>query len=216
MKKLILIFITMFLFVNNANAQIIETQINDLTNNIDSLIEKLKNNEANRLDKTYPIGSIYKTTTYSKASEVGNALGGVWEAYAIGKNLVGVDQNDTNFNVVDKTGGSSFTILSSSNLPPHTHSIPVLSGTAASAGAHTHGLYGGIAVWTSSTTKFGLTTGSSFSNFSTLKQTAATGSAGAHSHTVTMNASTTGSVGSATSFTNLSSYTTVYIYRRIG
>lgn len=216
MRKILLVLITLFLFINNVNAQTTDEQLTELKNNMDSLIEKLNNNETNRLDKTYPIGSIYKTTIYSTAKEVNEAIGGVWEKYANGKTLVGIDPDDENFNEVNKIGGSSTTTLVAGNLPSHTHSIPALSGTAASAGAHTHGLYDGIALWVSSVTNYGFTSGSGYSNFDTLNQTAATGSAGAHTHTVTTNASNTGSTGSGTSFTNLPSYTTAYIYKRIG
>lgn len=138
MKKLIVIILSICLFIESENAMTLEEQLIELKNNYKELDIKIENVENSILNKTYPIGSIYETTTYSTVAEVNNALGGTWEVYGSGKTLVGVDSNSENFNTVNKTGGNSSTTLSVSNLPGHTHSIPVLSGTAASAGAHTH------------------------------------------------------------------------------
>ena len=100
--------------------------------------KKQEDTEIELLDKTYPVGSIYITTTYSNASAVANAIGGTWETYGTGKTLIGVNGTDSNFNTVNKEGGSLTTTLAVTNLPSHNHSIPALSGTAASAGEHTH------------------------------------------------------------------------------
>ena len=45
--------------------------------------------------------------------------------------------------------------------------------------------------------------------------TGSTSSNGAHTHTVTTTASTTGAQGSGTAFTNLQPYITVYMYKRV-
>lgn len=138
MKKIFLIIMIFFLSINNIKALTIEEELNNLKNQANQIEEKINNLEASRLNKTYPIGSIYITTTYSSPEAVANAIGGTWEAYGSGRTLVGVDPNNTSFNSVNKTGGSSTTTLGTSNLPSHTHNIPSLSGTAASAGTHTH------------------------------------------------------------------------------
>lgn len=138
MKKILFLLLVSFLLINNAYALTEEQTLNDLINNVKSLESKIDGLIETRLDKTYPIGSIYETTTYSNASEVGNALGGVWETYGAGKTLVSFDSGDSAFNVIGKTGGTNITTLTTANLPSHTHSIPALTGTAASAGAHTH------------------------------------------------------------------------------
>ena len=137
MKKLTTI-IAMFLFINHVNADTLQEQFINLKTDYYELEEKIENIENTRLDKIYPIGSIYETTNYSTAEQVNEALGGTWERYGNGKTLVGVDSTDESFNTVNKTGGTSTTTLVTANLPSHTHSIPALSGTAASAGAHTH------------------------------------------------------------------------------
>ena len=58
------------------------------------------------LDKIYPVGSIYMTTSFTTASQVQNAIGGTWVAWGSGRVPVGVSSTDTNFNSVEKTGGA--------------------------------------------------------------------------------------------------------------
>lgn len=258
MKKLFLLLI-MFLFIGQANAKTIEDQLVELKNNVNDLETKMNDTEKNRLNKIYPIGSIYETTTYSTANEVGEALGGVWERYGNGKTLVGVDENDTDFNragINDK--GSKTTTLSIKNLPSHTHSIPALSGTAvqgstaATGGNHTHSIPAVTVTtstagshyhesWTTLNANEALSHGmsglsssgyawiasggkgkkiwmteSAGSHSHTVTIGASTsGGGGAHSHSVTTVASTSGGSGSDTAFTNMQPYITVYMYKRV-
>jgi len=227
---------------------------NVLNTKYKSVLSQKESYENTFLDKTHPVGSIYVSTNYSTISQVSVALGGTWEVYGSGKTLVGVNASDANFNTVNKTGGSSTTTLSTTNLPSHTHSIPALSGTAASAGAHTHSIpsLSGTTSTKQLTGSFGSGDGSGifwpsitsgvFSNGGTASNdyygwgeaedrrgtiyfdashnhtittnASTSGSNGAHTHSVTINASTTGASGSGTSFTNLQPYITVYMYRR--
>lgn len=257
MKKVLVLLIVCFIFTNTVSASSIEDQLNELKTDITNLKSEVSNLNSQRLDKTYPIGSIYITTVYSTASQVTSALGGTWETYGSGRTLVGVNTSDSNFDTVSKTGGVATTTLSSSNLPSHTHSIPALSGTAASAGSHTHSIPslsgststksltgqfssgGGSSVfWRASTsgvfynnngvgsgTYEGVTANQNSNRSHTINIDAShnhtvttnastSGSSGAHTHTVTTKTSTTGSSGSDTSFTNLQPYITVYMYRR--
>ena len=55
------------------------------------------------LDNIYPIGSIYISVNAINPSEY---FGGVWEQFAQGKTLFGVDSTQTDFNTTLKTGGS--------------------------------------------------------------------------------------------------------------
>lgn len=55
------------------------------------------------LDRTYPVGSIYMSTS---ALNPTNFFGGTWVAWGSGRVPVGVNRNDTNFNDIEKTGGS--------------------------------------------------------------------------------------------------------------
>lgn len=62
-------------------------------------------------DIIYPIGSIYISTVSTNPSEY---FGGVWDAFATGRTLVGIDTSQTEFNTILKTGGSKY-------LQTHTH-----------------------------------------------------------------------------------------------
>ena len=280
MKRIGLLLISSFLFINSVNASTIENDLRNLKDQYSKLQEKVNNFDESILNKTYPIGSIYITTTYSSVDEVKNAIGGTWERYGNGRTLVGLDENDTNFNALNKTGGVSEITINEENLPEHTHSIsplngttnetgshnhsiPALTGTAASAGAHTHTrgtmeITGYISPSGGSEPKFHAPGGAFYSNTKTTyfsqttnvtlasgsyrydgfnfqasrTWTGATSSDGAHTHTVTTNASNTGdngnhthtftteesisgSSGSSTAFTNLQPYVTVYMYKRV-
>lgn len=66
----------------------------------------------NVVDMIYPIGSIYISVNNANPSTV---FGGSWESFGTGKTLVGVDTSQTEFNTVEKTGGSKY-------LQEHRHS----------------------------------------------------------------------------------------------
>ena len=281
---------------NNKEYSFTEDQLNNiytelcekLNNGYNVLSEKQQQVETNFLNKTYPIGSIYITTNNDNPNEI---IGGAWEGYSKGKLLVGVDENDINFNNVNKTGGSKTTTLTTINLPPHTHFISEMMGTTNESGIHNHGipaLTGTAKQGTTASTggnhthtrgtwditgylnnsggsepKFKAPGGAFYErvkvnyysktidrpladiegyagqvrydgfNFQASRNwTGATSSDGAHTHTVTTNASNTGDngmhehsikteksiseiTGSGESFTNLSKYTTVKMWKRI-
>lgn len=57
------------------------------------------------LDTYFPVGSLYLTV----GSENPNTtIGGTWVRFGNGKTLVGVDTSQTEFNTVEKTGGSKY------------------------------------------------------------------------------------------------------------
>jgi len=126
-----------------------------------------------------------------------------------------------NFNVINKTGGVSSISLSTSDLPGHSHSIPALSGTTSSAGAHTHkffyknGEYTGFSYSNKSGNYINMYLGnvSVSAEHDNIKTKINDG--GSHTHNVTMNRGSTGSTGSGTSFTNLPPYITVYMWKRV-
>lgn len=66
----------------------------------------------------YPVGTIY--TSVSNANP-GTIFGGTWEAFGSGKTLVGVDTSDTDFNLVQKTGGEKTHTLTIAEMPRHNH-----------------------------------------------------------------------------------------------
>lgn len=59
------------------------------------------------LNETYPVGSIYMSTTISTNAEVESKLGGKWIVWGSGRVPVGVNTGDGNFNTVEKTGGAT-------------------------------------------------------------------------------------------------------------
>lgn len=68
-------------------------------------------------DQIYPVGSIYITANATNPSVL---FGGTWEQLK-GKFLVGVDSSDTDFKIVEKTGGEKTHILTVDEIPPHDH-----------------------------------------------------------------------------------------------
>lgn len=227
MKKIFTI-IVFLLFINNVYAFDIETRLTQTKKNIIELENKVTSFEDGMLNKTYPVGSIFKTTAYSNVNEVQNAIGGTWEVYASGRALVGVNASDSIFNSAGKTSGVSTTTLTTSNIPSHTHSVPKLSGTAASAGGHSHtgNVYYGQSGYGTTIPSYAhylvfpgsldYTGTSTLSNKNMFRSNSVyTSTTGAHTHSVTTKANTTGSSGSTTAFTNLQPYITVYMYKRI-
>ena len=82
------------------------------------------------IDKIYPIGSIYISTTDSTVDSVEQRFGGTWVRYATDTTLVGYKEGT---NTINATGGSKIVTLVESNLPSHNHEISHthrVSGTA--------------------------------------------------------------------------------------
>lgn len=70
---------------------------------------------------TWPVGSVFLSVV---ATNPGTLLGfGTWASIGVGRTLIGVDPNDSDFNTVEKTGGTKTHTLNANNLPAHTHSI---------------------------------------------------------------------------------------------
>ena len=82
---------------------------------LDSRIDNIENS---MLDKMYPVGSIYMTTTYSTTEEVTNAIGGEWEKYAQGRTIIGEGTDEAGYIYQSgQKGGNKSVTLSSSNIP---------------------------------------------------------------------------------------------------
>lgn len=75
----------------------------------------------------FPVGSIYLSVVNTNPTKW---FGGTWEQIAKGRTLVGVDENDTNFNTVKKTGGEKTHTLTIKEMPAHNH--PLKYGTGGS------------------------------------------------------------------------------------
>lgn len=70
------------------------------------------------LDIFYPVGTIYEST---KSDNPSTFMGGTWSRFGNGKVLVGVNESDTDFNTVNKTGGEKTHVLTEPEMPSHTH-----------------------------------------------------------------------------------------------
>lgn len=89
-------------------------------------------------DLIYPVGSIYMSVNNVNPSSL---FGGTWVAWGSGRVPIGVDTSDTDFNIVEKTGGSktqSYTpagtnsggavqghTLTVNEIPSHTHRMGI-------------------------------------------------------------------------------------------
>lgn len=74
------------------------------------------------LDIFYPIGTIYEST---KSDNPSTFMGGTWARFGNGQVLVGVNESDTDFNTVNKTGGEKTHVLTEAEMPSHTHEVTV-------------------------------------------------------------------------------------------
>ena len=133
---LALFLVSMLMLIQTMNnSKSLNKNITDkVTNSIDysaggslqTEIELLKQQMSNLVDKMYPVGSIYMTTTYSEASQVHDAIGGEWEKYAQGRTIIG-DGTGTDSNGLvqtftnGSTGGEYTHKLTVAEMPSHTH-----------------------------------------------------------------------------------------------
>ncbi len=93
------------------------------------LKELIETEISNMILKSYPIGSIYLSTTNANPSTF---LGGTWESWGTGRTIVGVNSSDTDFAKSEQTGGAKSVTLTLAQIPSHSHTF---TGTA-----HNHGL----------------------------------------------------------------------------
>lgn len=66
----------------------------------------------------YPVGAIYISVSAVNPAQL---FGGTWEAFGMGRTLIGVDTSQTEFETVQKTGGSKTHKLTVAEMPTHTH-----------------------------------------------------------------------------------------------
>lgn len=138
------------------------------------------------IDLIYPIGSVY----ISMGQNPNTLFGGTWVQLS-GQYLLAWSEG------YGSTGGSlgtGSTTLGVEHIPWHTHSIPELSGTAASNGNHSHAAYGGANTQSSGGQEGLESYGSRYKTFRKIER--GTYDAGSHTHSVTTNANTTGGTGS--------------------
>lgn len=117
-------------------------------------------------------------------------------------------------NSATKTGGSDTHTITKSELPSHTHSIPALSGTAASNGSHSHSSNTNYYLFTNHSNRVTFNPSGNF-GMDPVDAATALKANGAHTHSVTTIASTTGAKGSGSAMSTLNNYKSVYIWERI-
>ena len=94
---------------------------NKIENNKTSILNLTnKENSNNVFLKTYPVGSIYISTSSTNPSTI---YGGTWERYGQGKTLVGLNESETEFSTINKTGGEKTHTLTINEMPSHNHQI---------------------------------------------------------------------------------------------
>ena len=245
---------TYIVYLDN-QATLSELSNEELTNELDELKQRVAQLESNKADQSdlelvssakatindiYPVGSIYITYTEDTAAKVQNKFGGTWEkiedrfllsdgdTYTAGN--TGGSATNAHTHSVTASGTVNGHALTATEMPYHRHGIPALSGTAASAGSHSHGYR---AYWTTITD--GSNSGRVAASFNAQSGedpgSTTTKEAGAHTHSVTTNASNTEYAGSGGShshtFTgtavtsgissdtnNMPPYLVVYMYKR--
>ena len=106
-------------------------------------VEEIANTKTNTTLATwcpFPVGAIYMSTTSVNPSTFWT--GTTWQAFATGKTIVGIDTSDTDFDSVNKVGGSKEVVLTIPNLPSHNHTVGdnSHSHTANAVGDHSHTL----------------------------------------------------------------------------
>ena len=75
----------------------------------------------------YPIGSIYTNAVVS--TNPSTLLGfGTWVEFATGRVLVGVDTGQSEFDSLGETGGEKTHILTTAEMPSHSHTAPTYNG----------------------------------------------------------------------------------------
>ena len=147
------------------------------------------------LKKVYPVGSIYMSTVSTNPATLFGF--GTWEAMPAGRVLLAQGKSSwgTTYNA-GSTGGEATHQLTVGELPSHNH-----TASTNTTGAHTH-----TYTWRESQGWAGSKSASSvWENTATNN----TGSAGNHSHTVTIN-----NTGSSNAHNNMPPYLVVYMWKR--
>ncbi len=117
-------------FKNGSQPALNDTNLNQMQTNIQTAISSLETNieEAinNAIKLILPIGATYITQTDTNPNAI---LGfGTWERIK-GKVLVGLDEDDTDFNEIGKEDGEKTHTLTVNEMPSHNHEIGLTGGS---------------------------------------------------------------------------------------
>ena len=106
--------------------------------------KSIKQNGRTLLDTFYPVGSIFITTVSTNPSSY---MGGTWVRIANGQTLVGVNENDSDFNAPFKTGGEKRHTLTQNEMPSHSHEARDVNGHKAYFWAWSGGPHPSPTLW---------------------------------------------------------------------
>ena len=148
---------------------------------------ELENKINSNFDKTYPVGSIYISTSGTNPSTI---YGGTWERYGQGKTLVGLNESETEFSTVNKIGGEKTHTLTVNEMPSHNHDFRYSTDNA-------------VTFYNAGVGKDGTYTGDNFLGFSNSVSLFA-------SYVVVLS-----NTGSSQPHNNLQPYITVYMWKRV-
>jgi len=158
----------------------------------------------------YPIGEILTTRRDGNPS---SWLGfGTWVRYGEGRVMVSRDPLDASFQAVDQIGGAKSHVLTTAELPSHTHSVDPPSTATTSAGTHRHLLEKGLG--RPEATGPVATSGGTLEGDSGLRPIIQTEEAGAHTHVVDIPAFNSAATGNGQAHNNLQPYIVVNVWRR--
>ena len=181
---------------------------NTYSSNFDKLkTQSLKNNGI--LDKIYPVGSIYMSTSSTNPSTY---FGGTWSAWGSGRVPVGVSSGDSDFGSAEKTGGSKTHTLSANEMPSHKHTVDGGSCDISSSGEHYHYGFFRNDISSSGSAEVLCTTGNS--NKDGTANSAITTTSGKHTHTVPNHSHNVSNTGGGQAHNNLQPYITCYMWKR--
>jgi microcystin-dependent protein len=144
-------------------------------------------------------------------------FGGEWELLCPGRTIVCIDEEQEEFNSLKKIGGEKTHILTTQEMPVHTHTQNSHTHTAVTntKGAHRHNFYV-KRVFTTGTAEQGVkySEGNSGGEW---KWSSGISSAGDHSHTVDVDGkvATNKNAGGGLEHNNLQPFMAVYIWVRI-
>lgn len=85
----------------------------------------------------YPVGCVYITTVSTNPNTLFGF--GTWGAFGTGRTIVGIDAGQTEFDVVEETGGAKTHTLQTTEIPAHTHVITSQTATTGGATSYEHG-----------------------------------------------------------------------------
>lgn len=106
-----------------------DIQINEVSGT-DNINFTLKQNNS-LVNLLFPIGQII---IKGDNKDYSNWLGFTWERTAVGKVLVGYDNNDVDFNNIGKTGGEKEHTLTIDEMPSHGHTVNYSGSAGTSVG----------------------------------------------------------------------------------